>query len=496
MSRRHAVIPGCFLAFTTLTLTATPAIATRPPATAAGFIGKPPPGMVPALQRDLRLTSVQAETRLLNEARLTPVEASLRRRIGDRFAGSWFAGDIAQALVVATVDDTDISMITSYGARPLLVRRSLAELRAVKAKVDAALPAGRAGGSVRYVDVRTNQVVVLSEEAAATTAILKAAGVDPAAVRVVTSGERPRPLYDLIAGDPYYVGDTARCSVGFSVTKDTRKGFVTAGHCGKQGSATFGFNQRPQGTVQASTFPGGDYSWVAVNDDWNPRPLVGSGAGGTVSVRGRSSAIEGSSVCRSGSASGWHCGLIEQRDASVAYPQGVVYHLTRTSACGSPGDSGGAFISTEQAQGITSGGSGDCVSGGFTYFQPISDILTAYGLLLDTVETALPGPGTCTSYPHVFTGTLNNRRSAYWPNAHGFVTTVIGTYSGCLPNDPGRDRDLYLERWNGRVWAVVAASERPGSFEQIDYFGTPGRYRYRVFSEAGSGPYTLGHEEP
>ena len=76
------------------------------------------------------------------------------------------------------------------------------------------------------------------------------------------------------------------------------------------------------------------------------------------------------------------------------------------------------------------------------------------------------------------------------------MATVTGTYSGCLPNDPGRDLDLYLEKWNGSAWTTVAASERPGSYEQITYFGTPGRYRYRVFAENGSGPYTLGHDEP
>ncbi len=223
---------------------------------------------------------------------------------------------------------------------------------------------------------------------------------------------------------------------------------------------------------------------------------MGDGSGGTVSVRGLRSAIEGASVCRSGSASGWHCGTIAQRDTSVTYPQGVVNHLTRTTVCGNPGDSGGPFISIEQAQGVTSGGSGDCASGGVTYFQPIFEILAAYGLTLKVVEIALPGPGTCTSYPHLATGTLNSRQSIYWPHDRGFVTTVTGTYSACLPNDPGRDRDLYLEKWNGKAWSTVAASERPGSYEQITYFGTPGRYRYRVYAESGSGPYTLGHDEP
>ena len=126
-----------------------------------------------------------------------------------------------------------------------------------------------------------------------------------------------------MGGDAYYVGATSRCSIGFSVIKGTQNGFVTAGHCGKPGSTTTGFNRRPQGVFQASTFPGDDYSWVAVNANWTPQPLVDNGSGGTVSVRGLRSAIEGASVCRSGSTTGWHCGIIQQRDASVTYPQGT-----------------------------------------------------------------------------------------------------------------------------------------------------------------------------
>ncbi|WP_329429756.1 S1 family peptidase [Streptosporangium sp. NBC_01495] len=514
MARRHVIVPGCVLAITALALTAAPAVATRPTARAPGtpaadltdLAGKPPPGMLEAIARDIGLTEQEARTRLLNEARLTPIETNLRGWVGDHFGGSWFAGDVAQTLVVATTDSTDVSQIAELGARPLLVGRSLIELRAIRAAVDAALIRERGTtASVRYVGVRVNKVVILTENPKAAQEAVKTAKVDPDAVQVIASTERPRLLRahrkaptetDLVGGQAYYVGATTRCSVGFSVTKDTQKGFISAGHCGTPGSATVGYNRRPQGTVQASTFPGQDFSWVKVNDDWNPRPLVGNDSGGTVQVRGFRAAVEGSSVCHSGSGSGWHCGTIAQRGASVTYPRGTVYGLTRTTVCAEPGDSGGSFISLEQAQGITSGGSGDCASGGVTYFQPILEILTAYGLNLTVEELSLPGPGTCTSYPRVFTGTLKSRRSAYWPQDRGFVTTVTGTYSACLSDDPSRDRDLYLEKWNGRAWSAVAASEHLDSYEQITYFGTPGRYRYRVFAEVGSGPYTLGHEEP
>jgi streptogrisin C len=37
---------------------------------------------------------------------------------------------------------------------------------------------------------------------------------------------------------------------------------------------------------------------------------------------------------------------------------------------------------------VTSGGSGDCTSGGTTYFQPINPILNAYGLTLITTGSS------------------------------------------------------------------------------------------------------------
>lgn len=95
-------------------------------------------------------------------------------------------------------------------------------------------------------------------------------------------------------------------------------------------------------------------------------------------------ALAGAAVCRSGSTTGWHCGTIEQHDTSVSYAEGTVDGVTRTTVCAEPGDSGGSYISGVQAQGVTSGGSGDCTSGGTTFYQPINPLLSTYGLTLRT----------------------------------------------------------------------------------------------------------------
>ena len=500
MSGRYIPAVGRVLAIAALALTAIPFGAEAEVAGVSPTVvtRKPPPGMLEALARDLGITREQAQARLLNEARLIPVEAQLRRRLGARFGGSWLGGAVGQTLVVASTSSADIPQIIAAGAQAEVVAKSLEQLSLIKQKLDAVLPVQPIVASVRYVDVKTNSVVVLTQDPTRAQNVIESSGVDRSAVLVRTSTEMPRPLTDLVGGNAYYINGTTRCSIGFPVVRGAVNGFVSAGHCGKAGNTTAGFNRVAQGVFQASTFPSSDYSWVAVNSGWTARPAVDNGAGGTIPIAGARVALEGTSVCRSGSTTGFHCGLIQQRDASVTYPQGKVFGLTRTNVCAEPGDSGGSFISTDQAQGVTSGGSGDCSSGGTTYFQPIAPILTAYGLSLVTTAGNPPPPttGTCTGYPNTYSGTLSIGKSAYQPNNSYFRSNVTGLHTACLDGPDGVDFDLYLQKWNGASWVNVAAGTSAGPDERISYTGTAGYYRYRVFPASGSGPYTLGYKAP
>ena len=132
-------------------------------------------------------------------------------------------------------------------------------------------------------------------------------------------------------------------------------------------------------------------AWVGVNSDWTATPAVKGEGGQDVQTAGSVQALTGAAVCRSGSTTGWHCGTIEQHDTSVTYAEGTIDGVTRTTVCAEPGDSGGSYISGTQAQGVTSGGSGDCTSGGTTFYQPINPLLSTYGL---TLSTSTSGSGT------------------------------------------------------------------------------------------------------
>ncbi len=348
------------------------------------------PGMAAAMRRDLKLTDEQVASRLRTEAAAAVVEKRLRSALGTTFAGAWL-GAGKQRLTVAVTDASAAAKVRAEGAEPTVVTRGERQLTAVKNALDKR--SSRAGKGIHswYVDPATNTVVVRATTAAkaAAAAFVKASGADAAAVRVVTTTEAaPRLMYDIRGGDEYVINGNTLCSVGFSVVG----GFVTAGHCGSTGKPTTGYNGVEQGTVRGSSFPGDDYGWVETNSDWIPQPWVNDYAGGNITVAGSTEAAVGASICRSGATTGWHCGTVRAKNATVNYGAGfVVDGLTRTDACAESGDSGGAWLAGQQAQGVTSGGSGNCRSGGTTYFQPVNEILSAYGL---TLLTAGEGGGT------------------------------------------------------------------------------------------------------
>ncbi|MFC5054682.1 S1 family peptidase [Saccharothrix xinjiangensis] len=337
--------------------------------------------MLQAAQRDLGLSAEQVTARLSSDTRAGEIESAAKSAVGSAYAGSWI-NPATGKLVVAVTDAAKADAARAAGADVKRVAFSHRQLAGAKASLDGLASAPKSITSWR-VDEQTNSVVVEvnrnQRDAAAEAFLAQAKSVSPS-VRVVEVAESPTTLYDTRGGDAYYIG-SGRCSVGFAVSG----GFVTAGHCGRTGSATTGFNRVSQGTFAGSSFPGNDYAWVRTNSNWTSRPWVNRYNGSNVTVSGSTSAAVGAAICRSGSTTGWRCGTVQAKNSTVNYPQGTVSGLTRTNACAEPGDSGGSWVAGSgysQAQGVTSGGSGNCSSGGTTYFQPVAEILSAYGLSL------------------------------------------------------------------------------------------------------------------
>ncbi|GAA3351902.1 hypothetical protein GCM10020358_83340 [Amorphoplanes nipponensis] len=351
-----------------------------PPAPTAAARFDMAPGMVAAMRRDLRLTDDQIAARLATEAAAPVVEKRLRNQLGAAYAGAWIPAGAAR-LTVAVTDPAAAATVRAAGAIAAVVAHSAADLAAARGKLDRNA-AKVANTTVHgwYVDVAANRVVVTAAPGRSAAARAFAAASGAGAVTVVEAAEAPRPMYDIRGGDQYVINGNTLCSVGFAVAG----GFVSAGHCGGVNSPTLGYNNVAQGTFAGSSFPGNDYSWIRTNGNWTPQPWVNNYAGGNVLVAGSQDAAVGSSVCRSGRTTGWRCGTILGRDETIVYAQGAVSGLVRSNACAEPGDSGGSWISGNQAQGVTSGGSGNCSSGGTMWFQPVNEILGVYGLSLTT----------------------------------------------------------------------------------------------------------------
>ncbi|MDQ0426005.1 MULTISPECIES: S1 family peptidase [Cellulomonas] len=371
-TRRAAAVGAAALALLLAPLVAPATAAPQPGAAPSADL---PAGMVDALERDLGVPRAEASQRLSFQADAATKVRTLTQALGTSYAGSW-VDPAAGTVHVATTTPDKVRGPMASGVTTVAVDRTLADLEGLGARLDAAgLPADVA---TWYVDVTTNKVVVeavgASTDAAA--GLVAAAGVPADAVTLTTSPDAPSTFADVIGGNAYYINQTSRCSVGFAV----QGGFVTAGHCGRTGATT----TSPSGTFRGSSFPGNDYAWVQVGSGDTPRGLVNNYAGGTVRVTGSQQAAVGAYVCRSGSTTGWRCGTVQAYNASVRYAEGTVSGLIRTNVCAERGDSGGSLVAGTQAQGVTSGGSGSCSTGGTTYFQPVNEILQAYGLRLLT----------------------------------------------------------------------------------------------------------------
>ena len=360
-------------------LTASLASASLTPAAAQAS-----PGLIAAMQRDLGLTAAQASARLTQEMTATRVLPAAQRAAGPAFGGAWFDPALGK-LVVGLTDQAAAAAVRQAGAEPAAARTSAAKLDAAKAAIDAAAKASPAPAAVTgwRADPRAGSVVVTLRPGAhgadVDAFLARAAKAGP--VTVATSPAAEPASAGTVGGDPYYINGNTRCSIGFSV----QGGFVSAGHCGSPGSSVVGWDGSWMGTFAGSSFPVNDYSYIQIGGGWWTAPVVlGWGTVSDALVRGSWVAPVGTSVCRSGSTTHWHCGTVEGLNETVNYSQGAVYEMTRTNVCAEPGDSGGSFITGDQAQGVTSGKWGDCTSGGETWFQPVNEILQTYGLSLVT----------------------------------------------------------------------------------------------------------------
>ncbi|MFI6878142.1 S1 family peptidase [Streptomyces sp. NPDC050400] len=235
-------------------------------------------------------------------------------------------------------------------------------------------------GTAWAVDAKTKQVVVTVDSTvsqAEINQIKKEAGDTAGALKIKrTAGTFKK----LISGGDAIYASSWRCSLGFNVQDSSGNYyFLTAGHC-TDGAGTWWSNSghtTTLGSTAGSSFPGNDYGIVRYTNS----SVTKSGTVGSVDITGAATPSVGTTVTRRGSTTGIHSGRVTALNATVNYGGGdIVSGLIQTTVCAEPGDSGGPLYGGSTAYGLTSGGSGNCSSGGTTFFQPVTEALSAYGV--------------------------------------------------------------------------------------------------------------------
>jgi streptogrisin D len=301
------------------------------------------------------------------------VATTLAQKLGSRTAGSYL-DRATNRLVVTVTSKSDAATVRSAGAVPSMVGRSGAQLQQTMATLNRT---AKVPGTAWAVDPATDQVVLSVDSSVTGSRLVQVTS----AARQLGSSVRmeyvPGVFHNTISGGDAIFGGNFRCSLGFNVTDGTNFFFLTAGHCGNEASQWFANSAHTSllGNTVSSSFPGNDYAIV--------RFAAGVAHPGTVGgqdITQSANAFVGEAVSRRGSTTGVHTGSVTALNQTVNFAEGTVTGMIRTTVCAEPGDSGGPLYAGSTALGITSGGSGNCTTGGTTFFQPVTEPLGVFGV--------------------------------------------------------------------------------------------------------------------
>ncbi|MFD5537156.1 S1 family peptidase [Streptomyces sp. NPDC127079] len=234
-------------------------------------------------------------------------------------------------------------------------------------------------GTAWSVDSKTGRVVVTADSTVSSAEIARIKRQAGANSGALTIKRTPGTFKKLISGGDAIYGGAYRCSLGFNVHSGSTYYFLTAGHCGQVASTWYSNSSHSTvlGTNVGYSFPGNDFALVRYTNSSIAHPS----AVGSQTISSAATPSVGTTVYRRGSTTGTHSGRVTALNATVNYGSGdIVYGLIQTTVCAEGGDSGGPLYGGSVAYGLTSGGSGDCTSGGTTFFQPVTEALSYYGV--------------------------------------------------------------------------------------------------------------------
>ncbi|MFD5322204.1 S1 family peptidase [Streptomyces sp. NPDC127098] len=202
----------------------------------------------------------------------------------------------------------------------------------------------------------------------------------------LTVERTPGTLTPRLRGGEFVYGGGARCAVGFNARSGSTYHFITAGHCTSLAGTWYANPGQTTavGQTVGTSFPNNDYGlvrYLTAPSPWPPGVICN---GVPVDIIGVGTPTVGMSAVFAGPVSGCRTGTVLALNATVNYGGGdIVSGLIRTNICVEAGESGAPLYTPGRlALGILSGGTGNCATGGTSYFQPVGEVLNAYGLTL------------------------------------------------------------------------------------------------------------------
>ncbi|WP_333767282.1 S1 family peptidase [Streptomyces sp. IBSBF 2435] len=285
-----------------------------------------------------------------------------------------------------------IPSVTAQGAqRPRAARTfSATQLTAVGDAVRDA----HVTGTAWTVDRKAGRVRVMVDESVDASGIAKlqqAAG-DRSGALLVERTPGHLALRGPLPGDLTYDVNLIPCTIGYNVRIGGVYYWLTAGHCFHIQLPQLYVQKWPPGDPPPPdplgqlinvSFPGNDFGLARYySTPADTQGVVDLHNGAVQDITAAANPAVSTSACASGGATGVHCGQVTGLNYSVNLANGTVSGLIRANICSEAGDSGGPLYAGSTGLGLTSIGTGNCTTGGTTFYQPLVEALNAYGAQL------------------------------------------------------------------------------------------------------------------
>ncbi|MBF6350397.1 MULTISPECIES: S1 family peptidase [Nocardia] len=346
-----------------------------------------PADLIAAISRDLHISPEEYLQRADTAQQVAAFATTAQRQFPQVFAGAWLdehgKGVVALAPGPGAEEARGAAESTGFVVRN--VAKSEQTLRGEKSAferwLDGQPPAVSALVRGVVIDTVNNSIAVRVDQAG----LPMPNFIDPARVIVmappvaaetlpaaeIAEGSAAAPLgggdgYASVAGD-----GSLRCSFGFNgIGPAGNTVNITAGHCNPDldnvGAASVheslgGNRVGPKiATFQKSVLGNQDYSILAIEDGAAGRfenNQVKVPGAAPVPVEGVATPVVGAPVCKSGSRTGFSCGVVNAVDQTVQVGDRQLTQSFSANICALPGDSGGAIVTGRLALGISSASS-------------------------------------------------------------------------------------------------------------------------------------------